>query len=226
MTFKEYFNDWLLVIDNQDLKNIINKLSIEYQNKHICPNQNVVFKAFNLCQYKDLKIVMIGQDPYPQDNIATGILFGNNKNKDNNKLSPSLNIIKEAVINFEVPHNFINFDPSLENWTKQGILMINSALTVERNKIGSHIMLWRPFISKLLKNLSIYNTGIIYVLFGKQAQTFKPYINNKFNYIFEIEHPSYYVRTNKKMSSKLFEDINKKIKELYNINIQWYSELT
>ncbi len=146
--------------------------------------------------------------PYPQKGVATGILFGNNKDVPENKLSPSLQVIKESAINFEVPHNIITFDQTLESWAKQGILMINSALTCEQNKIGSHVNQWRPFISKLLKNLSNRETGIVYILFGKQAQTMKPYINEKYNDIIEIEHPAYFARTNKIMPYSVFEKMN------------------
>ena len=94
---------------------------------------------------------------------ATGILFGNKADVPEDELSPSLKVVKEAAVNFEVPHNSIIFDQTLESWARQGILMINSALTVEMNKVGSHTMLWRPFISSLLKNISETNPGLIYV---------------------------------------------------------------
>lgn len=162
--------------------------------------------------------------PYPQKGVATGILFGNSEEVAEENLSPSLQIIKKAAINFEVTSDHIIFDSTLESWAKQGILMINSALTVEMNKIGSHVMLWRPFIAKLLKNLSYDKTSIVYVLFGRQAQTFKPYINEKTNYIIEIEHPAYYARTNTKMSSKVFEDVNNLVKEIYKVPIEWYKK--
>ena len=167
---------------------------------------------------------MLGQDPYPQKGVATGILFGNNKEISNENLSPSLKVIKEAAINFEVPHNCIIFDQTLESWARQGILMLNSALTVEMNKVGSHTMLWRPFIAKLLKSLSEYNTAIIYVLFGRQAQSFKPYINDKLNHIIEIEHPAYFARNGTKMPHQLFIDISNKVKELYGVPLKWYEE--
>lgn len=224
MTIEEYFGDWMSIIDRQELNNILSKLSIEYKRKPICPNQSDVFRAFELCSLKDLKILMLLQDPYPQKGVATGIALGNRKEVTEDNLSPSLSIIKEAAINYEAPHYSLMFDNTLESWAKQGILMLNSALTVEMNKVGSHTMLWRPFISKLLKNLSSYNTGIIYVLFGKQAQTFKPYINEKFNHIFEIEHPAYFARNKKKISHKLFIDISNKVKEIYNVPIEWYTE--
>lgn len=153
--------------------------------------------------------------------MATGVLFGN---KEGTKLSPSLEIVKEACINFEIPHNGIIFDPTLESWAKQGVLMINSALTCEVNKVGSHTMMWRPFMTKLLKNLSEINTGIIYVLFGEDAKTLKPYINSKSNIILEEKHPAYYARTGSRMLSTVFEEVNKLTKQKYGEPIIWFQE--
>ena len=224
MTLDEYFGDWMKVIDRAELNNVMAKVGQEYRRKPLCPAQPDVFRAFELCPLKDLKVVMLGQDPYPQKGVATGILFGNRKEVDEDNLSPSLNVVKEAAINFEVPHYCITFDQTLESWAKQGILMINSALTVEMNRIGSHVMMWRPFIAKLLKNLSEYNTAIVYVLFGRQAQTFKPYINSRFNHVIEIEHPAYFARSGTKMPHQLFIDISNRVKEIYNVPIEWYKE--
>ena len=164
--------------------------------------------------------------PYPQKGVATGILFGNRIEVSDSKLSPSLEVIKEAVIDYEVPHGLISFDNTLETWAKQGILMLNSALTCEINKIGSHVMIWRPFISKFLKAMSVTNNAIVYVLFGKQAQTFKPYINSRYNYIIETEHPAYYARTATKMPKDTFNKVNTIMKDLYNETFKWYQEIT
>ena len=224
MTLEEYFGGWMRVIDKRELESVLSKLGPEYKRKPICPAQNSVFKAFEVCPYDKLKVVMLGQDPFPQKGVATGILFGNKKGTRDEDLSPSLQIVKEAAINFEIPHNCIIFDPTLESWAKQGILMINSALTVEMNKIGSHVMLWRPFIASLLKKLSENDTGIIYVLFGKQAQTFKPYINKQFNTVLEENHPAYFARTGKAMPHTVFEQISKLTKEMYGMPITWYQE--
>lgn len=224
MTLNEYFGDWMKVIDRTELNNVMAKVGQEYRRKPLCPAQSDVFRAFEFCPLKDLKVVMLGQDPYPQKGVATGVLFGNRKEVNEDNLSPSLNAVKEAAINFEVPHHCITFDQTLESWAKQGILMINSALTVEMNRIGSHVMLWRPFIAKLLKSLSEYNTAIVYVLFGRQAQTFKPYINDRFNHIIEIEHPAYFARSGTKMPHQLFVDISNKVKEIYGVPIKWYEE--
>lgn len=222
MTLDEYFGDWMKVIDRTELNNVMAKVGQEYRRKPLCPAQSDVFRAFELCPLNDLKVVMLGQDPYPQKGVATGVLFGNRKEVDEDNLSPSLNVVKEAAINFEIPHNIVIFDQTLESWAKQGILMINSALTVEMNKIGSHVMLWRPFIAKFLKNLSNKEPGIIYVLFGSQAQTFTPYINIRNSIVVKTEHPAWYARTNQKMSPKLFLDINKVLKEKYGEGIEWY----
>ena len=224
MTVEEYFGDWMSIIDRQELSRVMNILGKEYKVKKICPAQSNVFRAFRLCPLKDLKVVMLGQDPYPQKGVATGILFGNRADVQEKNLSSSLQIVKEAAINFEVPKNSCIFDPTLESWAKQGTLMINSALTVEMNKVGSHVMIWRPFIIALLKHLSECETGIIYVLFGRQAQTFKPYINKQFNDILEIEHPAYYARLNKRMPSELFVTISNMCKDKYGVPIKWYSE--
>ena len=224
MTLEEYFGRWMGVIDKRELESVLSKLGPEYKRKPICPAQNSVFKAFEVCPYDKLKVVMLSQDPYPQKGVATGILFGNKEGTRDEDLSPSLQIVKEAAINFEIPHNCIIFDPTLESWAKQGILMINSALTVEMNKIGSHVMLWRPFIASLLKKLSENKTGIIYILFGKQAQTFKPYINKQFNIVLEENHPAYFARTGEAMPHTVFEQISKLTKEMYGMPITWYQE--
>lgn len=222
MSLEEYFGDWIRVINQKELNTVIDVMNRLYGSKKVCPAAENVFRAFDLCPYNELKVVFIGQDPYPQRDVATGILFGNKADVPEDELSPSLKVVKEAAINFEVPHNGIIFDQTLESWARQGILMINSALTVEMNKVGSHTMLWRPFISSLLKNISETNPGLIYVLFGSQAGTFQPYI--KTGTVIKVPHPAYNARTETKMNPKLFTDINRELKSKYGITIKWYQE--
>ena len=111
MSFEEYFGGWVKVIDKKELNNVVGQVSL-IRRDLLCPAYTNIFKAFNLCSYDSLKVVMIGQDPYPQEGVATGILFGN---KEGTELSPSLKIVKEACINFEIPHNSVIFDPTLES---------------------------------------------------------------------------------------------------------------
>lgn len=222
MTIDEYFGDWMKVLDRNETMKIMGWLRSINQST-LCPSIKDIFKAFKLCPYNNCRVVFIGQDPYLQRGVAQGVLFGNSSNTPENKLSPSLQIIKESVINFEIPHNLITFDPTLESWAKQGILMINSALTTEVGKIGVHMMKWRPFMIAFLKQMSMINSGIIYVLFGSQAQILEPYIN-KNNYVLKIEHPAYFVRTNKKMPYHIWKDINKILYDLYGERIEWFKE--
>lgn len=222
MTIDEYFGDWMKVLDRNETMKIMGWLRT-VNKETLCPNIKDVFKAFKLCPYNKCRVVFIGQDPYPQRGVAQGVLFGNSSDTPENKLSPSLQIIKESVINFEIPHNFITFDPTLESWAKQGILMINSALTTEIDKVGIHMMKWRPFMIAFLKQMSMINPGIIYVLFGSQAQILEPYIN-KNNYVLKIEHPAYFARINKKMPYHIWKDINKILYDLYGERIEWFKE--
>lgn len=227
MTIEEYFGDWMRVIDKPEAMKIMGWLKTVNPNT-LCPALPNVFRAFKLCSLKDCRVVMIGMDPYPDKFMgkprATGILFGNNKDVPEDKLSPSLQVVKESAINFEIPHNIITFDQTLESWAKQGILMINSALTCELNKVSSHVNQWRPFVSKLLKNLSERETGIVYILFGRQAQTLKPYIDERYNDIIEIEHPAYFARSNKIMPYSVFRQMNDILYGRYGERITLFNE--
>lgn len=221
MSKEEYFGDWLKVLPLAEMQKVLARLhSIK---DRICPEYKDIFKAFNRCPYKDLRVVILSQDPYPQKGIATGIAFANTTNTPENLISPSLKIIKESVINYEVPHNLITFANDLEEWEKQGILMLNSALTCEFNKPGSHSLLWRPFISKLLINICKNNSGIVFLLLGTTAQSFERYISND-QYIIKAKHPSYYYRNSEKMPYHIWYDINNILIGLNGYGINFYKE--
>ena len=225
MTIDEYFGDWMKVLDRNETVKIMNWLKTT-DSSTLCPSIKNVFKAFKLCSYNECKVIFIGQDPFPQKGVAQGILFGNSSNTPEDKLSPSLKVVKESVINFDIPHNLITFDPTLESWAKQGILMLNSALTTEVGKVGIHTLKWRPFIGSFLKNMSEKNPGIIYVFFGSQAKSLNTYINNNNNYKLFIEHPAYYARLNKRMPSDIWYTVQKLVYNIYGTLIKWYKEET
>ena len=225
MTIDEYFGDWMKVLDRKETVKIMNWLKTT-DSSILCPSIKNVFKAFKLCSYNECKVIFIGQDPFPQKGVAQGILFGNSSDTPEDKLSPSLKVVKESVINFDIPHNLITFDPTLESWAKQGILMLNSALTTEVGKVGIHTLKWRPFIGSFLKNMSEKNPGIIYVFFGSQAKSLNTYINNNNNYKLFIEHPAYYARLNKRMPSDIWYTVQKLVYNIYGTSIEWYKEET
>jgi uracil-DNA glycosylase len=135
-----------------------------------------------------------------------------------------LEVLRESVIDYTVPHRIVNFDPSLEKWEEQGVLLLNSALSCEVGKIGSHTLLWRPFITSFLTNLSKCSTGIVYVLMGSQAQSLEPYINKHFNYVIRCRHPSYYARTKTKMPKDIWQSINELLISQNGYGIEWYQE--
>lgn len=222
MGINEYFGKWLDVIDKDILLSTLVTINKLYVQKNICPKQTDVFKAFNLCDYNKCRVILIGQDPYPQKDVATGILFGNSSSVNESDWSPSLKIVKDSLLSTSISYKSINFDPTLENWAKQGVLMLNSALTVECNNIGSHSLIWRPFITKLLQNLSINNPSLIYVLFGDTAQSFSYYIT-KSNSIIKVKHPAYYAR-NHSLMPNVFREVNNRLTQINGDTISWYGE--
>lgn len=222
MTIQEYFGDWSDVIDLKEADRIMKRLSAS--NYVICPQPKDIFKSFHLCSLHSLRLVIIGQDPYPQKGVATGLAFANASNTPDNCLSPSLEVLRESVIDYTIPHGIVNFDPSLEKWEEQGVLLLNSALSCEVGKIGSHTLLWRPFITSFLTNLSKCSTGIVYVLMGSQAQSLEPYINKHFNYVIRCRHPSYYARTKTKMPKDIWQSINEILISQNGYGIEWYQE--
>lgn len=185
----------------------------------ILPNKSLVFKAFQLCNYEDLKVIIIGQDPYPQKGYATGIAFGNNK--DIYPKSVSLKLIKERINEDFYQQEDIDFDYTLESWCKQGILLLNSSLTCEEGKPGSHNKLWFPFIKAFLIELNKSNTGLVYILLGTQAQLFEPYINSKVNHILKYKHPAYYARINEQFICDGFKKAYDIVKLTYNYELKF-----
>jgi uracil-DNA glycosylase len=222
MSIEEYFGEWSKVLDLAEADRIIRKLSAS--NHVICPQLKDIFRAFTLCPLNSLRAVLIGQDPYPQRGIATGLAFANSPDTLDTKLSPSLEILKESVINYTIPHRIINFDPSLEKWEAQGVLLLNSALSCELGRVGSHTLLWRPFMKSLLTNLSKYRTGIVYLLMGTQAQSLEPYINKQFNHVIHIRHPSWYARQRQRMPSDIWQEINTILIGQNGYGIEWFTE--
>lgn len=212
MNLEEYIGKWWNLFDKSILADILNSLNKQYSasNINIFPDRHDIFKAFHKCKYDDCKVVMLGMAPYEQKNIATGILFANYSYNKN--LSPSLKVIMEASG---------SKDQTLESWCNQGILMLNAALSVQEGKPSSHLLLWRPFMNSFLKNLSKWESGIIYVLFGSDAKSFKHCINDKLNDVLEENHPAYYARQNKEMPSNVFNEINKLLINKYNQSIKW-----
>ena len=193
MTKEEYFGDWSEIVDLTEAERIIKHLSsmLSYHDNYIiCPQLKDIFKSFHLCPLHSLRCVIIGQDPYPTLTkstegklvpVATGIAFANSSDTSEASYSPSLEVLRESFIDYTIPHRRVTFDPSLEKLEEQGVLLLNSALTCQQGRVGSHTLLWRPFMKSLLTKLSRHLTGIVYVLMGTQAQTLEVKAANQLN---------------------------------------------
>lgn len=186
-----------------------------------------LFRAFEECPYDKLKIVFIGQDPYPQANVADGISFSCSKTE---KEQPSLryifNEIERTVYDPSKPQgeDFIkreDYNPDLKRWSNQGILMLNTGMTCEIGKIGSHIELWKPFTEYLFDHLNNYNSGIAYVLLGNKAKEYAKMIS-KNNYKFITVHPAAAAYKGGIWNSgDLFNQLNNLMNKLYGEKITW-----
>ena len=213
MSEKEYFGDWFPLINTNLLSRVLERLLNE---RNLTPKHEDVFKVFTKCDFNNLKVVMLGMDPYPQKGVATGIAFANKEGTPIGKYSPSLKVLYDSLIEYsqDLPNDF---DCTLESWCNQGVLLLNSALTTLINQPGSHYLIWHTFISNLLENISKFKPDTLFVLFGKQAQSFIPYLN-ECSYI-ECVHPSYCARNN-----LILPDVFSKIDDYLNSNniyIEW-----
>lgn len=211
-----YAKSWRRVVDSKEASRILAELSTM---TNFEPSVKDIFNAFKLCDYNNLKCIILGMDPYPQKGIATGLAFAN---KDD-LVSPSLEIIRNSF--YLDPVENALFDPTLNHWAQQGVLLLNSALTVEIGKPGSHSMLWRNFTINFLKKLSEYNPGLVYIILGKQAETFLPYINKNVNHILIDKHPSYYVRVKEQMSNRVFKEANQILRANTGETIEWLKHI-
>jgi uracil-DNA glycosylase len=154
----------------------------------VYPSFDDCFKAFKLTPFDDVKVVIIGQDPY-YDGSADGLAFSS---------SHSVRCPKAlATILFEVEYdcyNGLNIDRlsnyDLSGWAKQGVLLLNTAFTVQKKKPDSHKQYWESFTKEVFRILRENHTGLVYLLWGNHAKNYKKYISEKTNHILEADHPA------------------------------------
>lgn len=191
MTIKTLSLEWNQILEEEVNKPYFKQLQIDvnqaYLTKVIYPPAKLVFNAFNLCSFEDVKIVLIGQDPYHGVGQANGLCFSVN---DGIRLPPSLqNIYKELktdIQNFEVPQT-----GNLACWAKQGVLMLNSVLTVEKGIPGSHKKLgWETFTDAVIKLISTKKENIVFLLWGNFAMGKSALIDSSKHLILQAAHPS------------------------------------
>ena len=182
--------NWYELLQNEfnsdKYKNLEKWLNNEYSNKTIYPEPKNVFNALNLVKYKDVKVVIIGQDPYHNPKQAHGLSFSV---EDDINIPPSLqNIYKEleSDIGCYIPNN-----GNLTKWAKQGVLLLNSVLTVEKNKPNSHKGKgWELITSRIVECLNNREEPVIFLLWGNNAKGFMKYIDTNKHYVLTAVHPS------------------------------------
>lgn len=187
--------------------------------KRFTPTMKNWFRAFEECPYDELKVVIIGQDPYPGLNHADGIAFSL---KDAENIQPSLEYMFNAINN--TVYNGVNAcrDIDLTRWANQGILLLNTALTTNVGKIGQHYIIWRPFMAYVFDWLSWNNPGLVYIYMGKKAEEWSDCVNDN-NYKFFITHPASASYNNLKDwdCQNVFNKTSEIVKKNYNFEIEW-----
>ena len=202
-------NSWkekLLEEFNKDYMRSLSEFlrSEKLKNKIIFPPGNKIFNAFNLTKFEDVKVVILGQDPYHGHNQAHGLSFSV---EEGIRPPPSLkNIFKEleSDMGIKQPEH-----GNLERWCSEGVLLLNSILTVEKSKPTSHSnMGWEQFTDKILSILNDLKRNVVFILWGKKAQEKVHFLDNNRHLILKSAHPSPYSANNGFLGSKPFSKTN------------------
>ena len=183
-------NDWKIELKNNGFFDSLNKpisfLEKElHDNKDISPTIENIFNAFKYCNFKSTKVVIFGQDPYFQHGTANGLAFSVNEGQ---KIPASLKNIYKEIKDDVGPSK--NKSGCLKSWAKQGVLLLNTALTVEVSKPGSHSNIgWDNFIYDIIKLIN-NKPNVVFILWGNHAQKYIKYLNNRNHLILHGPHPS------------------------------------
>ncbi len=203
-------------IQKEYFKELEDFLEEELNNKTVYPTHKLMFNAFNLTPFNQVKVVIIGQDPYHGKNQANGLCFSVN---DGIKIPPSLNNIFKEIKN-DLGKVYQN--GNLEHWAKQGVLLLNTILTVEQSKPGSHKKKgWEIFTDYCIKELSAKKNGLIFILWGNYAKKKKEIIDTKKHFILEAAHPSPFSAHNGFFGCKHFSKTNAFLKQQNSTIISW-----
>jgi uracil-DNA glycosylase len=193
--FKDQFGTWYEPLEgfiNTDaFKQIGTQIGKRRKETVVYPSSKDTFNVFRAVDWDKVRVVVLGQDPYYTPSTAYGVAFGVSEEYCNSlkPFPPSLeNILLEVE---QDVYDGLHFpDHTLQNWLDQGVLLLNTALTVERGKPESHLALWKPFTEYVVKTISDNKPGTIWMLWGSKAKAYKKLINENTNHILESGHPS------------------------------------
>lgn len=201
-------NNWDIVLNDVYHEpyfiNIVKFVNQIYKEKIVFPPKTKILKALTTTDYNDVKVVILGQDPYHGVGEANGLAFSVS---DGIKLPPSLrNIYKELHDDLGIP---ISNNGNLECWAKEGVLLLNAVLTVEKDKPASHKNVgWETFTDTIIQKLNEKETPIVFILWGAFARSKKKYITNPKHLVIESPHPSPFSASYGFFGSKPFSRTN------------------
>lgn len=192
----------------------------EYKTKTIYPKQNEVFNAFRYTDFDNVKVVILGQDPYHGPNQAEGLSFS--VSNDVVKQPSLQNIFKELESDLAIPFPKLN---SLKPWAKEGVLLLNAVLTVEAHKPTSHKDKgWEIFTDNVIKKINEKEIPVVFILWGSYARKKKTLITNKKHLVIESPHPSPFSAYNGFFGSKPFSKTNEFLKQNGLKEVNWKVE--
>lgn len=221
-------------LENKNLQNWVNNFDEKTKNESaeafntyykmklqnvIYPSSANIYNAFKKTSYDDVKVVILGQDPYHEEGQANGLAFSVNNGV---KMPPSLkNIFKELQddIGGELRTN-----PDLTDWAKQGVFLLNSSLTVIEGRPNSMADIWNTFTDSIIKLLNSKEKPIVFVLWGKNARDKKKLIDTDKHFIIESAHPSPLSAYRGFFGSKPFSKVNEYLISTGQVPIDWVGE--
>lgn len=197
---------------------LLKSVAEEYENNVCFPPKEMIFNAFNQFEESDLKVVIIGQDPYHGRGEANGLCFSVN---DGVKIPPSLrNIFTE--INTEYDRLFFPSSGNLERWANQGVLLLNATMTVRKDTPNSHKKLdWQLFTDAVIHKISEEKEQIVFLLWGSFAQKKAPLIDKTKHLVLECGHPSFANVHKKWYGNNHFIKTNEYLKQNGKKPIEW-----
>lgn len=220
--FEVLGNEWKTVLQNvmvsQDFLKLQEYILNEYTIKKIFPEQKKIFRAFDITPFSNVRVVVLGQDPYHDEQQANGLSFSVN---DNVKLPPSLkNIYKEIESDLGISKDFSN--GNLENWATQGVLLLNSVLTVVAHTPSSHKGKgWEVFTDSVIKEISDKRSGVVFMLWGKYAKSKMHLMDTSKHLVLEATHPSPFSAYSGFFGCKHFSKCNEYLKKQGGKPIKW-----
>ncbi len=199
-------------------KNVLAFSNTERKTKRIFPPTDKVFNAFTLTSLENLKVVILGQDPYHGEGQAEGLCFSVQPGV---RLPPSLkNIYKEIESDLQIKMNFTN--GHLAKWAEQGVFLLNAVLTVEEGKPASHAGKgWETFTDEVIKKISENKNGVIFLLWGNYAIKKKGLIDEKKHFVLTAPHPSPFSAYSGFFGCKHFSKTNEILKKENKKEVDW-----